>query len=130
MQTVRVCARGRSLTPKPLTSTPKPVSSDRRATSLTRRTSRCSPDPGTGSSCEFWPIRKASNSGAGSCLGGDPIVFNRVSESAVPRRDHITMQFDATKGYPGEGPPAALGARQPTTPPKAPPKESGDRPIK
>ena len=75
-QTARVCARGRSLTPKPLTSTPKPVSSNNQPLGL----------------------RKASNSRAGGCLGGDPIVFNRVSESAVPRRDHITMQFDATKG--------------------------------
>ena len=33
-------------------------------------------------------------------------------------------------GYPGEGPPAALGARQPTTPPKALPKASGGRPVK
>ena len=125
VQTARVCARGRSLTPKPLTSTPEPVSSNSRATSLTLRTSRFSPVPGSGRSREFLSLRKASNSRAGSCLGGDPIVFNRVSESAVPRRDHITMQFDATKGYPGEGPPAVLGACQPTTPPKALPKASG-----
>ena len=135
-QTARVWARGRSLTPKPLTSNPKPVSSNRRATSLILSTSRLSPDPGSDRSRELQPLQKASNSRAGSCLGGDPIVFNRVSESAVPRRDHITMQFDATKGYPGEGPPVPQpctppkGARQPKTPPKAPPKVSGGRPVK
>ena len=59
-----------------------------------------------------------------------------VVGSGVPRKDHIARDFDSTKGFPGEGPPVPQprtppkGACQPMTPPKAPPKVSGGRPVK
>ena len=82
------------------------------------------------------PAQNAQKSEENSEKGPSQASFEKsnssevVIGSSVPRKDHIVRDFDATKGYPGEGPPAALGARQPTTPPKALPKASGGRPVK
>ena len=176
-QTARVCARGRSLTPKPLSSNPKPVFSNNRATSLTLRTSWFSPGPVSCPTSLKSSDRQSVKLQSGSCavqltsqrpgLGGDLPAQNLhflvqssrkegedsrtcpgeasfkefnfgdgVVGSGVPRKDHIARDFDSTKGFPGEGPPVPQprtppkGACQPMTPPKAPPKVSGGRPVK
>ena len=113
-QRARVGARGGSLTPKPLTSNPKPVLSNDRAASLASATSERRPRHlGTARearSLEIPCCGRASNSSPGNSLGGvsfpvfSPRCVLRVDGSSKHEHRNVSRGFNATLGYPGEGP--------------------------
>ena len=135
----KMSSRGRSLTPRLLRFSPKP------ALALTHAAS-VAPASSTGRLQRLGNIRdarsvapqsceQASNSSTGNCLGGGcvPNVMDFLENSenvCSPKHElrNVEKGFNATLGYPGEGPgdrgraATPSSASAPVTPPNTPPK--------